>query len=457
MAGVSQKANFQEGKYYGRFSEIIMKNNQSIKRNLQTILTKYLYIVFFVACPLIFVSILGAIYIKIGNGFWTGQPELKSFHEFAYTSDSNSPPRPIPTITPSFPWQPISQIPGQQNIPNSYSQIQVVLARTYNNQPEIWLNKFHTFLVYYPQLHIWKEIPNQINNTNIKIEKVYLDPTGVIWGTTHLNSVPDSYQTIPILNQFNESTQQFESVEDGFLISRKNFSNNNFREFELLIDKKGVIWIFVPNDAVYRYDPKQSTLEKQVELPQTSGLEIALAPSGNIYFQDLLPPENNQAFLFLFNPQEKSITPFYVPSKPWTYSSGMLVDRHERLWLGSVGYINPDGSWKIFDPDPQHETQNFWKPGSLVTAPRIILESSDGILWYLRYNDTNLKNEGIAWFNPETGEGQQITNMPSQIVEDDQKQLWMVIRGKLYRYTIFTTESTKDIKKKISTKKAEAN
>jgi hypothetical protein len=44
--------------------------------------------------------------------------------------------------------------------------------------------------------------------------------------------------------------------------------------------------------------------------------------------------------------------------------------------------------------------------------------------------------EGTAWYDPEAGKGCLFTNLASYIVEDANKQLWMVADGKLYRYPL---------------------
>jgi hypothetical protein len=113
----------------------------------------------------------------------------------------------------------------------------------------------------------------------------------------------------------------------------------------------------------------------------------------------------------------------------------MLVDHRGRLWLGAMGYMETDGSLYLLHPDAPMVWENrseflYWSP------PTLLLESSNGLLWYSEYHDMSLLGEGTAWYDPETGEGCLFTNVASNVVEDEDKQLWMVADGKLYRYPL---------------------
>jgi hypothetical protein len=72
------------------------------------------------------------------------------------------------------------------------------------------------------------------------------------------------------------------------------------------------------------------------------------------------------------------------------------------------------------------------------SPPDPFLESSDGRVWFRidRSGDWHTLRSGIAWFNPATREGCWFTNEGTQIQEDPQQNLWMVINDTLYKYDL---------------------
>ena len=65
------------------------------------------------------------------------------------------------------------------------------------------------------------------------------------------------------------------------------------------------------------------------------------------------------------------------------------------------------------------------------TFPKINLESSDGILWFLTYTDD--ARCGTGWYDPIQGEGCQISTYCSNLIEDDNATLWQMSGDSLYR------------------------
>jgi hypothetical protein len=184
------------------------------------------------------------------------------------------------------------------------------------------------------------------------------------------------------------------------------------------------------------------TTEQEIDL---SGFYVTQAVSsldGTIYFEkytDRIYSTETffrlvEGMLFQFSPETKEVVPLDIPDEPWPIFSGMLVDRARNLWLGAIGYREPDGTWYLIHPDPEgyfkHAGDAYWAP------PRLILQSSDGILWYQKALDSDLRAEGTAWYDPQTGEGCMFTNLAADIIEDSEQQLWLVADGKLYKYIL---------------------
>ena len=123
-----------------------------------------------------------------------------------------------------------------------------------------------------------------------------------------------------------------------------------------------------------------------------------------------------------------------MPDEEWPAFNGLMVDDVGRLRLGSIGYLDTQQNWKLLHPDPEEYFRNrvsyVWAPAALM------LESSDGILWFGKYLDTGGQGEGTAWYDPETNEGCLFTNIPATVIEDENRQLWLVADGGLYRYSL---------------------
>jgi hypothetical protein len=134
--------------------------------------------------------------------------------------------------------------------------------------------------------------------------------------------------------------------------------------------------------------------------------------------------------LYQFVPKSNEIVLIDIPDGTWPIFTGMLVDHRDRLWLGAIGYREPNSEWKLIHPDPQeyfrHAGDIYWAP------PSLMLESSNGILWYKKFLD-DTRASGTAWYDPQTGDGCMFTNLAVNIIEDSEQQLWLVADGKLYK------------------------
>ncbi len=373
----------------------------------------------------------------------------KPFHEFAYTlSDLDFPDKQLPMP----PWKIEATLPNQQMEGYSVNDIEVELSRLVNGYQEIWLAKPAGFLknenksafsVYQPELEKWREIPAKIENTNLFVKDLFLTSDGTIWGKTtwQFSSDDPDPSSGSILSKFNDHTQRFELATG--VLETPFTSEQYFLMPEIILDEQDTFWIFVQNDGLYRYDPVVLTTTKIADLPNFYVNDSTLASDGSIYFKDYnfsklassTPPfQIYEGMLFQFIPAIGKFVQLEIPDEPWPSFSGMLLTQTERLWLGTTGYQEPDGTWHLMHSDAknylEHAGDQSWTP------PSLILESSNGLLWYQKYLGASLRNEGTAWYNPETGKGCMFTNFPSDIIEDLQQQLWLFADGKLYRYPL---------------------
>jgi hypothetical protein len=379
-----------------------------------------------------------------------GQPNatsecLTSFDIFAYyyTSQMNLSGE---KILPGSPWQLEVEIPAQ--LSHDFSIFNQVLAvREIASNDEIWISGYsedeHIFAIYTPNTQTWETIPNRVSGTQFIVGKVIVGNDGEVWGANDWNREEENVlgENFPVLSQFNEETRQFEIPEGVIEISippqpDDYYSQSVSPQPEIVLDSQGVFWIFVNHDGIYRYDPITGLAERRTDLANYPVGMAVLSPDDSIYFTKPIDQWNTTRELFTlsegtllqYNPVSNDILSVNIPDKDWPVTNSMLFTRAGRLWLGAVGYREIDGIWNLLHLNPEEYLRNAgqYQWG----MPGLIMESSDGRLWYNRYADSN--DDGTAWYDPQTGEGCLFTNYPAEVIEFNQ-QLWMVAGVNLYR------------------------
>lgn len=378
---------------------------------------------------------------------------IRSFQDFAYTRPDLYPQ--IDLVLPSAPWEIEAEIPHIEIENYRAAGSQVAASRSIDGNIEIWLvqkliptnnvNQPYTnnFLVYQTKLQKWDTVSSEIGDSGLFVEDIFVTSDGSVWGK---NVWDTSYERtdlekVPALSKFNESKRRFEFAKGVSEIPWILFSYGTFPWPEIILDNNGVFWIFAENDGIYRYDPVAQKTEKQADLLGLDVTQTALSLDGSIYFKVYSEKIYLQEsffrlldrMLYQFNPETKEIISLRTPEKPWLIFSEMLVDQDNKLWLGAIGYREHDDTWHLIHPDPENM---FVGAGDAYQSPPfIMLESSNGILWY-RKNLGDIRADGTAWYNPETGEGCMFTNVSANIIEDSENQLWLVANEKLFKYQL---------------------
>ena len=377
---------------------------------------------------------------------------VKPFQEFAYSGPNLN--RGLKTILPPPPWTIEASLPLLEEKGFFALSVDVETARLINQHQEIWLqvnllpiesgiSAKNAFLVYYPASKAWKYISADIGNTALFVGDLFVTSNGDLWGVTEWDTVhgQSSLEKVPVLTKFNETTQQFEFASGILEIPWKLFSYNSFPWPEVVLDEEDIFWLFVKSDGIYRYDPVTQRTERRASLLGLDVTDVALSPDGSIYFQvfrqEIYSKESFfrliDGMLFRFLPTTSEIIPLDIPDQPWPIPGKILATHDGKLWLGAIGYREPNGAWRLLHPDPQ---EYFKHAGDIYWAtPFLILESSDGILWYRKSTD-DVRADGTAWYDPRTGKGCMFTNIDANIVEDSEQRLWMVADGKLFKYEL---------------------
>jgi hypothetical protein len=345
---------------------------------------------------------------------------------------------------------------------DEYSRLSVALSRFIDGHQEIWITgqawvenfmSEYIILVYSPTSQEWKFIPAVFGDTGLRVANLYVGSDGAIWGQVIQETVtndPD-LESFPVLSKFNETTERFEFVEGALeipIIEQTNGWRSVYdNRTEIFLDHNNAFWIIVRWDGFYHYDPATQTTVMRAESDGDYIGYTALAPDGSIYFTK---PVNltsmtmtirdwftlPQGTLFHYFPETDEIIPVDDFEEELPVFSGLLVDHRGRLWLGSIAYREPDGTWHSVLPDPE-EFLNSVKDFNTGKTAAPIMESSDGTLWFEKFMDTSgAFGQGTGWYDPETGEGCRFTTEATNIVEDSNQTLWIVADEILYSYAL---------------------
>lgn len=373
---------------------------------------------------------------------------LETFETFAYGNYSQNPR--VIEPSPNSSWHRVASLPPQINQDFPIFN-QVSATRVINNQEEVWITGNGVgFAVYNINRQEWDLIPRTVYSTDYVVSQLFVANNGDIWG----QNIPipqqedPEYGEIPLLSRFNETANRFEipvvtvqaSVlpQRGYFFPQSTYSNIP----QVVIDNSGIFWIIVSNDGIYQFDPVTETYEKQASL-DFSVSQATLSADDSLYlwssstqipqsatFRErlTLPPNS----VWHYSLESRSFTLIDLPDRDWPIFNGMLVNQSGQLWLGAIGFRDLDYTWHLIHPNTDEYLDNAgnyrWGP------PRLLTESSDGRLWYVRYTDGG--GDGTAWYDPQTGEGCLIMHHAANIVEDSNQQLWMVANGNLYRYSL---------------------
>ncbi|HEX2909091.1 MAG TPA: hypothetical protein VHO69_19615 [Phototrophicaceae bacterium] len=373
---------------------------------------------------------------------------LETFETFAYASYPQN-PRVIEPSSHSS-WYKVASLPSQinQDFP-IFNQVRV--TRMTDDSEEVWITGNGVgFAVYDVNHQEWKLIPRTVFSTDYVVGQLFVANDGAIWGQNiptgqHVNP---EFQEIPLLSRFNETTTRFEIPADtmhGSVLPQRASSIPQFAGStipHILVDNDGLFWLIVSNDGIYKFDPVLETYERQSGL-DFSVSQAALSTDGSLYLwspNTQIPPSASfrerltlpSDSIWHFSLEARSFALIDLPDRDWPIFNGMLVAQSGQLWLGAIGFRDLDHTWHLIHPNIDEYLDNAgnykWGP------PRLITESSDGRLWYVR--DTDGAGEGTAWYDPQLGEGCLIMHHAANIVEDANQQLWMVANGHLYRHSL---------------------
>jgi streptogramin lyase len=331
-------------------------------------------------------------------------------------------------VLPFGPWQLETELPELPEGADSYA-FTVLARQNKNTEIEIWVRRNWWFvgdqanepggsqiLVHRLGTKEWQEISTHVQGTQGLVSELFLAKNGVIWANSHL----PSQHLIAI---YNEDKYLFELVK----------GSDNIPEGRLLFDQDGKFWIVNSQDGVYSFNLSSMEVKKHIDIPDLllpSGSEltpIVISPDESMYFLSEGGKNGNELIRFFLKSGEVERNVPIGLEHPWPIYS-LFVDKLGKLWIHDLGWKDLNGTWNQIIRSPvflinrtSDSEPNFTWPYAY-----IVLESSDGSLWFRSEN-------GMTRLIPEQGEWCWFTTYQSNIIEDSDNNLWMIADGKLYK------------------------
>jgi hypothetical protein len=372
---------------------------------------------------------------------------LESFAYFVWMESDKPRPGANAHVLPLSPWQVEGELPVFPAELPTHALISI--ARTVDNKfTEIWVRRgpsyypldydkdyptdLYQFSVYRPELKTWKIIPAKVDGAEIFVTSLYVLPDGSLWGRNEWHDPQGlGILYLPLFSKFNEVTERFELVDEADDLPTYDISASGFaRRSKIELDPNGVFWILMSGEAIYSYNPFTQEVKQHLEIPDFRISAVAIDSQNNMFFQDYdgIGSLITDSTLYQYSTETGELIEIsYAKLEPWPSFFNLLVDHGDRLWLGGVAWREPNGDLYQVHRSSVFETNVIedgfdrrWK------TPYILMESSDGRLWFRSYN-------GLVWADPIAGEWCWFTTEQSNIVEDSENNLWIEADGKLYK------------------------
>ncbi len=370
---------------------------------------------------------------------------VASFEEFAYIVPASPTGQEYPTVLPPDGWIRETELPEVST--GETVRYTIETTRYLDEHIEVWI-KQHTlsnaydsnkssvynFFVYRTDTKQWEVISAEIANANVFAKSLYVLGDNSLWASNAWDKNSEISEKI-VLSWYNEDMHRFEFELASHEIPAIGNTPDGYQPWSTVLPSTESFWIFSPMDALYSYTPSTQKIVKHIEIPEYYVTQAVSAIDGSIYFTigGRTGFKLQEGEILHFSAGVDEVTPLPIPSKKWPSFRAILLDHSGRLWLDAVGWYEGDETWHILHPKTREylRKMNVDAAWRWYVAPQIVLESSDGLIWFAGEHNTELN--GLAWFDPEIKKGCWITTEGNSIVEDQRNTLWIVADGALYQ------------------------
>jgi hypothetical protein len=373
---------------------------------------------------------------------------FRTFSEFAYSGppDKNEKYK-LETTLPLPPWRIESLIKPPND--GSFTGGSVELVRSFEAYSEVWVSIgdfidlpnsrpiYRTrYLVYRTDTKSWTLIPAQVGKEPVFITKLFLALDGTVWGQA--NWEDDKPATArPLLAKYQENLGRFEydAASRGLPAFFEKTKSLDRYTSDVFLDSQKTFWVITPEDAIYSYDLILQKIVRHADMPAKKYvLYSQLASDGNIYIS--VSTKMIEDEILVFSPKSEKLDTIQKPWINWPEMEGIFMDDQGRLWLGAFGWRDANGGWITHHPNPrQYFWKTIWVQDGRWRSPDITLQSTDGRLWFRKLL-SETQPWGMAWYDPAAQVGCWFTTKYTNLVEDQQGELWMVVDDVLYRYSL---------------------
>jgi len=331
-------------------------------------------------------------------------------------------------ITPQGNWKIQETLPFPQNELGHFAFRQ--------NQNEFWFtvprsNKIFRYLINDKQ---WKSY--QV--VGWTLSKLFMSTDGTVWGGgIRFTTSNESGKTYPFLSQFNDETDSFEYVEDasGFLqIPQVRLVSN------IVEDDSGLLWFFVEGEdqTLVSFNIKTRQVQQHYYLNRGDTRKLAIGKDGSIWFGDIsenhiiqYAPSTHETHIYKGYPEPVEFGGLGFDLSEVNY---LFFDHSGRLWLANNGWLdfsNADSpTWNRIIESPVFITE-VGLPLSryAISYQYSTFQSSNDWYWFTG-------GSGIARRDLEKESWCLMTTGISEVIEDNDYNLWIAVFGHLYKYAL---------------------
>lgn len=319
-------------------------------------------------------------------------------------------------------WQYVTDMPS--DITGNYS---IVGTRQIIGKTEIWVkhiyndgnNDKNEYLIYSIQENRWEKVSSTVANTNDVVATKLIFSTENLWAVNYWKTLES--KDVPRLSLYENGLfsviEESKGIPYGVVVT--NFQNDD-------------IFFVVTNNIIYKYTISSNSIEEfPVNILNGNITSASLSSDGFLYFVVQYVDNTPRWNIFSLDTKSGQISAIELSrsilDNPNSNPSNIYSDNKNRLWLGALGWRDTDGfTWyqlhpsAIFVTSHADSSEHSWK------NPEIVLDSSDGRYWFRSEN-------GMAWLDLENKQWCWFTTYQSNIVEDSDRNLWMIADNKLYK------------------------
>jgi hypothetical protein len=361
---------------------------------------------------------------------------VRPLTEFAFpVGDSGLPAPEQEKVLPPSDWSLVSTVSESTGTINSNS-LDLEIIRQSGNGEEMWILEKNegSILRFRTNPQEWEQ--SIYNPALLGSSFLFLDNNNMVWAARIYQSTGIGRS---LLSRYNENSKSFEPVLDKDLLLQ---DQDTSTIVALKVDRKGIFWMILVDKSditaaetfhLFSFDPLTLKAQDHISSKNYAGT-LAIGPDNTIYLVDV---ENVQ--LIVYSQTTRKIKTIEIPISLESSSSVNLYLMN--LYLDSAGHlwIN-DRGWFDFSTDvnfPQWFSVvrspifiNYLVPAGMWvwTRPIFTHDGPNALIWHR-------SSRGTGWLDLKNGKWCLITTYPSNILEDQQHNLWMLINGSLYKHS----------------------